>query len=275
MVSGGGGAPVRASLSERLRGMNFMKRREERVVRAGLTAAAEATAVAERWEGDGGEARDDALSAPLVVVEGGAGLSACAGSARAGRRSFGNFNKAVERDFAAAVVLARAFPNDETAAEAPGGAATAIEKDAAAQYQRWRVGNLTQGASKPGTAGGAPVKSIGKKPHTKKSMRTKIASLARNGVGPSTALSAGDREDDRDVSVINVDSDVGDDGTNVDVDDGWRDDHDSPMVNTSLAMKARRMIEKTKGSRSFRTSKASGVDGSRDRGARLFKKPKL
>jgi M-phase phosphoprotein 6 len=273
MVSGGSAAPLRASLSERLRGMNFMKRREERVVRAGLTAAAEATADAAKWEANIDVSDGELIAAPLIIVEGGVGSAASAGAARAGRRSFGHFNKAVERDFAAAVVLARTGPATAAAAAAPPGEGTAVEKDAAAQYQRWKGGNVTHGAGMFGARGTA-VRGITKKTRTKKYVRTKTV----NSSGPdrtaqnivvmpfNTAGSRGDvgENDEADSQLVET-ADV----AGSDVEDGEVVD----LGKVNVAMKAR-MSEKGKINKRSK-SKAIGVGGSRGIDNRDFKKPKL
>lgn len=107
MVAGARPGAALPSLSSRLKSMNFMRRREERVVRAGLAAAADADAVAvaeekveaplgvaddEKWTVEGADVPAPAQGRS-VVVEGGCGEV----GGRRGRRSFGMFNGAVER----------------------------------------------------------------------------------------------------------------------------------------------------------------------------------
>lgn len=146
MVSGS--MKPKASLSDRLKGMNFMKRREERAARAGLAAAEEASANAEQWvavSASGEDASDG--SNIVVVVEGGGGGAAggaVAGAAnvpRAGRRSFGSFNVAVEKGFAESVLRARGELHEIRDEKV-----SALEADAAAQYQTWKAANVSDGA---------------------------------------------------------------------------------------------------------------------------------
>jgi hypothetical protein len=109
-----------------------MKRREERELRTQLAAAESHTAAA-----SGASTQDvdsePVASGPLIVVEGGTGASAL-GAGRSGRRSFGQFNSALERDFAIAV--------KQTLPEAPE-AEEKLQRDSAAQYQRWKLKNVS------------------------------------------------------------------------------------------------------------------------------------
>lgn len=82
--------PARRILSDRLRGMRFMKQKEEKDLRDKLCAEQKAREQAVRWTVKG---KDDAAEerGPIVITEDGMGDNPMQG--RLGRRSFGKFAK--------------------------------------------------------------------------------------------------------------------------------------------------------------------------------------
>lgn len=133
------------ALSQRLREMGFMKRREERTLRANLAAAADAAAAEARWVTRSSDERDAASDSaayvsPIVVVEGGTDVGG-GSAARAGRRSFGSFNTVVERDFETYATNSEAKAVNTPSSEA----ADSLAEAAAEQYQRWKSAHVSRG----------------------------------------------------------------------------------------------------------------------------------
>lgn len=84
--------PGRRSLSDRLRGMRFMKHKEETEIREKLAAEQQAREKAAHWTLDTVDDREENM--PIVLIEDGVSDNPMLG--RAGRQSFGNFNPVLE-----------------------------------------------------------------------------------------------------------------------------------------------------------------------------------
>lgn len=108
--------PARRSLSDKLRGMRFMKQREERDVREKLEADQRSREHAAHWTVPAGDADADS---PLVVLEAGVSDNPMAG--RAGRQSFGRFNAVLERQNRVSSVAPGPLPDPDQADGQPDG----------------------------------------------------------------------------------------------------------------------------------------------------------
>jgi hypothetical protein len=257
------------SLSDRLKGMGFMKRREERELRAQLAAAESSTTVAPKEAGAPTVDGVRVVSGPLIVVEGGTGGSVL-GAGRSGRRSFGRFNKVVERDFAVAV--SQATSGEPTADEK-------LRQDAAAQYQRWKLKNVSSALSgtslSKGILKGSKSKQSRHRDKMSKLLRASAEDMMRSDVAPDedaglTVNEAGGNESGNEFAEITDASDVPN-GPSPGA-------HDTGLRDTSNGVKLPIYTRESMKSARVRQSPSPLLDsggGDANFTSRPFKKPKL